>query len=1768
MWTLQYFSALSAFGFLTFFIPYSLPACTSHNKIEYSVQLLNETASKNTTSTDCFENSIKPYKIVLRKWLTISRILLENETILVGPLRYSYDDKVWFSYDGAVAASFDKAVGLTTPLYARYLQLTLGSTTGHSKCTSLSIYACDNEATPSISLTTTAPQVVMSDSVDVVCLIVSQPRPDVSWKTSNAYTLTSQYIVNQFATTTTGTQRSTLSLSKRTLARGGFTCQQNVPPCTIITCSTNYPGSNVTKSVSVNLDILPSPQRNFSTLLVTHHSATITWQRPLHDVIMNYTRYRVVVSSLLGPPSVTYILAKNKGVSDTMFYTLPNLVPCTFYEIELLTNNYFGESSGVKTSFTTPVGLINISAHASVLNSSSVVANWTTSSVARTLNRNCIFLKATQFAIQFNCLYGFSNLSLCASLKTAYRNGSEANAIIGNLNPATVYVLRIIALTQWPSLNITSTALRFTTSEAVPSGGPANARVRALNATAVELRWSGVADEKSHGEVTRYVITMLREDDTAFKRNVTFNKETSIAKFFGLKACTVYTFRLRGCTKIGCGPASVAKVRTADVINATYEYNVTFSAVTPNNITAHVRLDQLSSHQCLIGYDVRYRRKNQTAWSKVTRSFLQRTASIHGLDSFQVYEFTTRLVGHNSSSDWSDSIQSRTPEGIPGPINNLQIQSRSNSRAAVSWSAPMLPRGVVQGYFVVIQGKRSYNHNFTYDMQRYVNGSQATSIIINTAFPATVYSVCVKAINKKYTADCQTISIITAAKPPLQPKQPTVLESTIIHSNVRITFQPITDDSNGPITMYQVIVLIRRQSNDRLPGDFTSKLRSYNSAVANSLPFYLAAELNGSSSGFLVGDGSVKGGLLNAPLDRSLNYTVFFRTVSTWINRTTYSTLSFVDINRYPIETRPVSLPAKQPATTIALKLPLFNRHVKYIRVIVQKVNRSATHFTHLSNHYDDDGSLTVYTVAKDNGFRRPYITAELGISVIDNTDQFVVGDGKVTSRGRNYNKRDIATRRSVTAQYLNGPLLPKSLYVVAFRAYHSDLVYFSSNWSVPIRTSPLPSTTIGSNSNATRVGIVFLYIIIALIIFILLVCIVLYYVKRKKTLKARNHTFSTMELISNINGAGIGIGDGDNLNFTDDVFEATGSKTGFEYPIDFFHPPVPIMQFVDYVAEMRERDCCFEDEFNELDEHRITNGIVGGDSELTLVAKQNARNGDKASLPGDSFRVVLHNRKSNQSNYVNASFVDNYTKWQRAYIASQMPLQAGNDFNEFWDMLWQNEVRTVLVFSHPLDADKVEDTPRWWPCSSSVTHYGDVMVKPDRANKAACIGRVDGGCSTFGFTIHVAKCQERSIRLFQLKTWPERGVPESIDEILRFRDQVNQWHAGKDGPMVVQCRNGCGRTGTYIALDSILNNLNQSVDDMKSSVQQHRTVDIFNFVRYLRTRRANMVENDKQYEFIHDAILEVLTKVHVDIEICKDNAHSVLAGLARIDSFTGCTGFTKLFKHLNNRIPSVSVNNLEACKAINDYKNRYPDKVPRDAYRVRLPVLGATRADVCDYINASFVTINDECRFITTQAPFGITVNDFWTMVSFSNAEVIVVLNEADVHFSPYWPGAESVTSTYGNFKVSLELECTPYPSIFRRDFMFSELRRPDVQRELSQFHVRDWEDHGIPSNRSAVLALCKHLASNFMTRNKAPIIVQCSDGFGRSGTFCACLQVVKQLMTKGNAHIPDLVRGLRKRNTSYIETEAQFKFIFQLARDFLASKSNSSTQGEPMTK
>lgn len=102
---------------------------------------------------------------------------------------------------------------------------------------------------------------------------------------------------------------------------------------------------------------------------------------------------------------------------------------------------------------------------------------------------------------------------------------------------------------------------------------------------------------------------------------------------------------------------------------------------------------------------------------------------------------------------------------------------------------------------------------------------------------------------------------------------------------------------------------------------------------------------------------------------------------------------------------------------------------------------------------------------------------------------------------------------------------------------------------------------------------------------------------------------------------------------------------------------------------------------------------------------------------------------------------------------------------------------------------------------------------------------------------------------------WPDFGVPESEDcaglfELLKLSSSKN--HDPKN-PRIIHCSAGVGRSGTFIALEYLLAQVESGA---MAEVKDHEDI-IYDVVNRLREQRMTMVQSDAQYHFLYQILRE-----------------------------------------------------------------------------------------------------------------------------------------------------------------------------------------------------------------------------------------------------------------------------------------------------------------------
>ncbi|XP_042363483.1 receptor-type tyrosine-protein phosphatase H-like isoform X5 [Plectropomus leopardus] len=262
----------------------------------------------------------------------------------------------------------------------------------------------------------------------------------------------------------------------------------------------------------------------------------------------------------------------------------------------------------------------------------------------------------------------------------------------------------------------------------------------------------------------------------------------------------------------------------------------------------------------------------------------------------------------------------------------------------------------------------------------------------------------------------------------------------------------------------------------------------------------------------------------------------------------------------------------------------------------------------------------------------------------------------------------------------------------------------------------------------------------------------------------------------------------------------------------------------------------------------------------VASLLENKTRNRFNNVQPYDWCRVKLTTSSSiGASDYINASYMPGYNN-SREYIASQGPLPT--TVNDFWRMVWEQRVNCIVMVTNCTEGGKIK-CERYWPADTQPCSYGELEVTLTSEQQ-----EINWTLREFSVK-HSNNSEERIVKHFHFTAWPDHGVPQGTEDLIQFRGLV-RLHIEREGtraPTVVHCSAGVGRTGTIIALDVLLQQL-----------EKERAVGINGFVHKMRLNRPYMVQTESQYVFLHQCIMDSLQPHETADENIYENADMIYA--------------------------------------------------------------------------------------------------------------------------------------------------------------------------------------------------------------------------------------------------------------------------------------------------
>ncbi|XP_072156410.1 receptor-type tyrosine-protein phosphatase kappa isoform X2 [Bemisia tabaci] len=562
-------------------------------------------------------------------------------------------------------------------------------------------------------------------------------------------------------------------------------------------------------------------------------------------------------------------------------------------------------------------------------------------------------------------------------------------------------------------------------------------------------------------------------------------------------------------------------------------------------------------------------------------------------------------------------------------------------------------------------------------------------------------------------------------------------------------------------------------------------------------------------------------------------------------------------------------------------------------------------------------------------------------------------------------------------------------------------------------------------------------------------------------------------------------------------------------------------------------------------------------------------KNQNPKCIPYDYNRVVLDTIDDiPDSDYINASYVDSLLK-PNAYIVTQGPTET--TVNDFWRMVWQEKASCIVMLTKTFDFIKVMCMQYWPSAKVKSENYGDLNISVQHEEELA----------NFHIrTIRVIRKmgtpeeEERKLLQFHYTEWPCHTCPFS-NAILEFRRRmravVGSYKTHQEGPIVVHCNDGGGRSGVYLSIDANI-----------ELMEEEDSFNIYGYLKMLRQSRKGMIETLDQYKFVYDTLEEYV--------VCGVSWFPVKELSQRLKQKSMKNPLTKLndyqreYQQICKMTPRFTIGDCAGGhRADNREKNRDVLIVPPDNFR---PYLTSFQGNnYTDYINAVFVDGYTKPReYIVTEWPLKHTQGEFWSLVYDYECSAVVVLcvppKDSQVYPS-FWPESRHSKkygpvftidhkshNHYTNIKTWVlkinkkdDVLCNK-PNIVvpglenRRIVSLTELMAgvKAPVRGVQLFQLTCWPmGHRVPTSTNSLVELMNMVERYRQREDYGPVVVVSQDGRSRCGVYCAANACIEQVIQHGEVDVFQAVKTVRRHRPQLIENMTEYKYCYDLVLHYV---------------
>ncbi|CAL1541031.1 unnamed protein product [Lymnaea stagnalis] len=294
--------------------------------------------------------------------------------------------------------------------------------------------------------------------------------------------------------------------------------------------------------------------------------------------------------------------------------------------------------------------------------------------------------------------------------------------LVKNLLPYTRYKLRIIAQNIVDNSEPSEPCNQFQTKQAAPGVAPEDVTPRAINSTAIRVRWRQIPRNEWNGDSLGYRIRYRRwskdvnlnttsPEDIALVREPTWRtvdiSNGSITQEYilgNLEEWMDYQIEIVSYNVVGSSsPSLTMSERTEEDVPSASPGNILlFTKSSTSIMVSWTQLPILLQNGNIRGYKVRYKARWPGAEMNVLQVDGESTLNVTltSLRKFVEYEVQVQAFSRMGDGVLSQKAVKRTAGDVPGPPVIIYFPLVTDNSATIVWQEPEEPNGVIINYRV------------------------------------------------------------------------------------------------------------------------------------------------------------------------------------------------------------------------------------------------------------------------------------------------------------------------------------------------------------------------------------------------------------------------------------------------------------------------------------------------------------------------------------------------------------------------------------------------------------------------------------------------------------------------------------------------------------------------------------------------------------------------------------------------------------------------------------------------------------------------------------------------------------------------------------------------------------------------------------------------------------------------------------------------------------------------------------------------------------